>query len=106
VASFFSNSLREQSSYYAEDASYVRLKNFEIGYRFEELRFIKSIGLQSARIYANGSNLWTWAYGGLGERYPGVDPEDRSLVPGGGQPSNTEPYPRVMVINFGVNVNF
>lgn len=105
VASSVSD-LRLQSSYYAEDASYIRLKNFEIGYLFDNLQFVKNLGIESARIYANGSNLWTWAYGGLGDRYPGVDPEDRSLVPGGGQPSNTEPYPRVMVLNLGINVNF
>lgn len=105
VASSVSD-LRLKSNFYAEDASYVRLKNFEIGYRLDNLRFMETVGIQSSRIYANGSNLWTWTYGGLGERFPGVDPEDRSLVPGGGQPSNTEPYPRVMVINLGINVNF
>lgn len=96
----------QKSSYFAENASYVRLKNAEIGYRFEDLALIKKVGMESARVYVNGSNLFTWAYGGMGERYPGVDPEDRSLAGGSGQPSNTEPYPRIMVVNFGVNLSF
>ncbi|MCF6332780.1 MAG: SusC/RagA family TonB-linked outer membrane protein [Draconibacterium sp.] len=94
-----------KSSYFAEDASYVRLKNAEVGYRFDGLAFMKRIGLESARVYLNGSNLWTWAYGGLGKRFPGVDPEDRSLI-SGEQPTNTEPYPRIMVVNLGLNLNF
>lgn len=89
-----------RSTYYHMDGSYVRLRNLEIGYRFDKLRFMKAIGLSSARVYFTGSNLWTWSL--IAKRFPGVDPEDRISAEIG----NTEPYPRVAVYNVGFNVNF
>lgn len=87
------------SNYYAEDASYVRLKNAEIGYRFaESLPIMKRLGVKIARVYLNGSNLLTWTYRGLNKRYPGLDPEQQSLF--------SENYPLIMVVNFGVSIEF
>jgi len=84
-----------------KDASYIRIRNLEIGYRLENIRFMKELGLNSARVYFNGSNLLTWAPA-MQNMYPGVDPEDRISAEIG----NTEPYPRVAVFNFGININF
>lgn len=92
-------------NYFAEDASYIRLKNAEIGYRFDGLPFMKKIGLESSRIYINGSNLWTWAYAGLEKRYPGIDPEDRAMINMDDDYSKSV-YPRVAIINIGLNLNF
>ena len=82
------------SSLWLENASYLRLKNVEIGYTFKEnpnRKFIKS-----ARIYINGTNLYTWH-----NLFPGEDPEIPSFDDGG-----HEPYPTTMTLNLGVNIKF
>ncbi|WP_020601677.1 SusC/RagA family TonB-linked outer membrane protein [Spirosoma spitsbergense] len=83
------------SSFYLANASYVRLKNVELGYTING-DFLKKIGMSSARIYVNSNNLITWSH-----MYKGVDPEN---TPTGDV--NTEPYPLVRTINAGLNVNF
>ena len=46
------------SSYWLKDASYLRLKNIELGYNLPE-GFTKLIKINSARVYLNGQNLFT-----------------------------------------------
>jgi TonB-linked SusC/RagA family outer membrane protein len=82
------------STYWLEDASYVRLKNAEIGYTLSG-KTLKKIGLSSVRIYMNGNNLITWCH-----LFPGEDPE----YPTG--EANSEPYPVTRVYNMGLNINF
>jgi TonB-linked SusC/RagA family outer membrane protein len=79
------------STYWLEDASYLRLKNAEIGYTFRG-NLLKQIGVGSLRLYLNGNNLLTWC-----RLLPGQDPEYKSY---------DESYPVTRVINFGLNVNF
>ncbi|MCF0054789.1 SusC/RagA family TonB-linked outer membrane protein [Dyadobacter sp. CY356] len=83
------------SSYWLADASYVRIKNAEIGYRFDQ-GILKKLGMSSCRIYVNANNLFTWK-----KMYPGIDPENTSTGD-----TNTEPYPLVRTINAGLNLNF
>jgi len=46
---------------YHYDASYLRLKNVEIGYTFtEKHNWMKSIGMKSLKLYVNGNNLWLY----------------------------------------------
>ncbi|MDR0507573.1 MAG: TonB-dependent receptor [Dysgonamonadaceae bacterium] len=82
------------STYWLEDASYVRLKNAEIGYTFRS-GALKKVGIGSVRLYANGSNLITWC-----DMFPGEDPE----FPIG--ENNSEPYPLTRIFNLGLNVSF
>ncbi len=82
------------STYWIRDASYVRLKNVEIGYNLPT-PFLSKIGLSATRVYVNANNLLTWS-----TVFPGVDPE---LPPGVG---NDEPYPLTRTINFGLNLRF
>jgi hypothetical protein len=42
------------------DASYVRLKNVEIAYTFDNQKWLKSMGMKSLRLYLNGDNLWLY----------------------------------------------
>jgi len=79
------------SSFWLEDASYLRIKNVELAYRFGNARF-KSLGINSIRVYINGQNLHTWT----AMRY--FDPES----PGGGQGF----YPLMRVFNVGLSVTF
>jgi len=84
----------QSSTFMVQDASYLRLKNAEIGYTFKHSALAK-IRASSLRLYINGNNLITWH--GL---YPGEDPEQ---VPRGG---DWAPYPNTRVINFGFNIKF
>jgi hypothetical protein len=85
------------STFWVRDASYLRLKNLEIGYTLNG-GLLKKCGLSSARIYVNGSNLYTWT----NNFWPGVDPEVPDYVVN----SNREPYPVTKTYNFGLNVKF
>jgi TonB-linked SusC/RagA family outer membrane protein len=82
------------SSYWIRDASYVRLKNVEIGYNLPKA-FLSRIGLSATRLYVNSNNLLTWS-----SVFPGVDPELPTGV------TNEEPYPLTRTINVGLNLKF
>lgn len=82
------------SSFFLKDASYIRLKNIEIGYSFRKVAITKKATLASVRIYANGMNLITWDK--MGNNY--FDPE----APSGKGFS----YPQLKVFNIGVSTDF
>lgn len=78
------------------DASYLRLKTLEIGYRVNPM-FLRKAGIKSARVFFNGGNLLTICNPLL--KY--VDPEstDSSWSAGGY-------YQLSRTFNFGFNLNF
>lgn len=82
------------STFLLADASYLRLKNAEIGYTFDS-NLLKRIGISNCRIYINGNNLYTWM--GL---FPGIDPE-QGLIGGDGSY-----YPMTRTFNTGINLQF
>ncbi|MFN3379333.1 MAG: SusC/RagA family TonB-linked outer membrane protein, partial [Runella zeae] len=63
-----SNPNHEGSSYWLADASYLRIKNSEIGYKFSD-GILKKLGISSCRVYVNANNLFTWK-----KMLPGIDP--------------------------------
>ncbi|MEO7983284.1 MAG: TonB-dependent receptor [Bacteroidota bacterium] len=79
------------STFWLNDASFVRLKNVELGYTLGG-NWMSRAKLQSARIYVNAFNLFTIT------RVKDYDPEGNS---GSGQF-----YPQQRIINLGVNVRF
>lgn len=79
------------SDVWIQDATYIRLKNLEIGYTFDPSLF-KRLGVSSLRVYANGYDLLTFS-----KIHKTIDPE----APGGDQN-----YPLIQIYNFGLNVNF
>jgi len=85
-------------SYYIEDGDYVKLNNVTLGYNLDvkKLKFINS-----ARIYASGSNLATIT------NYKGIDPE-LSLGDGGLTAGNDsrDKYPTTRTFTLGINLNF
>ena len=85
----------QSSTFMMQDASYLRLKNAEIGYRFKN-DFLKRFTISSCRIYVNGNNLWTWS--GM---FPGFDPEQ--LASAGG---SFQYYPLTRTFNLGINLQF
>ena len=66
------------SSVFIEDASYIRLKNIEVGYTFNT----KKLGVKNLRLYASGQNVLT------GTDYTGLDPESNSLIDKGTYPQS------------------
>jgi TonB-linked SusC/RagA family outer membrane protein len=82
----------QYSSYWQQDASYVRLKNIEVAYKFN-LRFLKDSGINNLRVFANGQNLYTLT------KMRFYDPEIAANTSGG-------IYPMMRVFNFGFNVQF
>lgn len=58
------------SSYYVEDASFLKLKNLQIGYTFPvQKMFGEKTGISKLRVYFGASNLFTIT------KYTGLDPE-------------------------------
>jgi len=87
------------SSYYTEDASFLRLKNVTLGYNLNNAAALKKIGISALRFYVTGTNLQTWT------NYSGFDPEVNSysaLLPGVDNIS----YPRERSFIFGLNLKF
>ncbi|MCM1177899.1 MAG: TonB-dependent receptor [Clostridium sp.] len=82
-----------------EDASFLRLKNVQLGYNFPA-KLLRRMKISSMRIYVSGQNLWTWT------RYTGFDPEvstrNSSLTRG----FDYSAYPRTTSYTFGVKVTF
>ena len=89
---------QSSSSYYVEDASYIRLQSLSLGYSFDD-DILKILNLISARFYVTGNNLFTWT------KYSGFDPELNSgqkLLSG----VDRIIYPRSKSILIGFNVTF
>jgi len=57
-----------QSDFYVEDGSFLRLRNFQIGYTLPD-RLLNRINVQAIRVYFSGNNLVTLT------NYRGFDPE-------------------------------
>ncbi|MEO6722274.1 MAG: TonB-dependent receptor [Ferruginibacter sp.] len=64
------------SSVFVEDASYLRLKNIELGYTFQT----KGGAFKNIRLYISGQNVFTKT------DYTGLDPESTSLLDQGTYP--------------------
>lgn len=79
------------SDLYLIDASYLRLKNIEIGYNFQ-FPFMKKMKLNDFRMYANGYNLLTLS------GFKWGDPESRQ--------SDRPNYPLTRVFNIGLKLGF
>lgn len=84
--------LARPSTFWLENASYLRLKNVNVGYTFSS-EILGSMGLQSARIFFSGDNLMTFT------PFPGLDPERAGS-------GNFVRYPQNKVYSFGVNIEF
>lgn len=47
------------STFWMRDASFIRLKNIELGYNFSK-NVLSKLGIQDLRIYLQGNNLYVW----------------------------------------------
>jgi TonB-linked SusC/RagA family outer membrane protein len=82
----------QQSSFWMKDASYLRLKNVQVGYNLPK-SVIKSLKISQARIYINGQNLFT-----IDKFWDGFDVE----TPVG---TGTN-YPMVKTYSIGLDLKF
>jgi len=87
---------------YLQDASYLRLKNLQVGYALPE-RFIAPVGADRVRVYFSGENMWERT----GLRMP-TDPE--LLMPSEGGPPDERPngqkYPIQRSYSVGLDIQF
>ncbi|REA57427.1 hypothetical protein DSL64_24040 [Dyadobacter luteus] len=90
----------QMSEFNMYSASFVRLKNLELGYTLPKGLFSK-IGLTNVRVYTNAFNLLTFS------KVSFMDPEGRA---DGNDPNSTRTdanyYPQLRVFNAGVNLSF
>ena len=82
------------NTFWMFDRSYMRMKNLQIGYTLPQ-HILENTFIQSLRIYANGSNLFTVT------DFPYLDPE---RPPGADRGTNS--YPNLRIISGGLNINF
>lgn len=78
------------SELWLQDASYIRVKNIELAYRFKNIN-LKALKISSLRVFLNAQNLFTFTK----MRY--FDPE----APSG----NGAFYPQMRIFNGGLSVN-
>ncbi len=94
------NAETQPNSYFVEDASFLRLKNLQVGYTFDN-NITSSIGLDMLRLYVQGTNLFTIT------DYTGLDPEvisndNLSLGIDGPNPV----FPLAQIFTVGINTKF
>ncbi|MCF8380100.1 MAG: TonB-dependent receptor [Bacteroidales bacterium] len=84
------------SDFWYVPATYLRLKNLEIGYNFPKT-VLSKFGFNQFRIFFNGTNLATFT----NDRLKEIDPETWE-----GPYSASLTYPLLRAYNFGVNLKF
>ncbi len=81
-----------QNSFWLQNASYVRMKDLQLGYNVPRSALAK-VGITACRIYYSGQNLFT-----ISGMIDGFDPE----MPSG----RGNGYPQTIVNSLGVNITF
>lgn len=80
------------------DGSYIRLKNAEVAYTFDQ-KWVKRAGMSSLRVFVNGNNLYVWT------KMP--DDRESNFQSSGGQGWAAQgAYPTVKRFNLGANIRF
>lgn len=85
------NDFESNTTRFLESGDFLRLRNITLGYSLPS-EFLQQVKLNSARIFIQGQNLYTW------HKFKGYDPEVATGDLLGAQ------YPQLRVITFGVNV--
>ncbi|NDV84599.1 TonB-dependent receptor [Bacteroides sp. 51] len=86
------NNNAKRSTFWTRDASFIRLKNVELGYTFPK-RWVDNMRLQNLRVYVSGVNLLTWA-------------ADMRLYDPELGTTDGRKYPPSRIFNLGLNINF
>ena len=93
------NGMFVYSSRVVEDGSFLRLRNFTIGYTLPR-KVLRKMHFDDMRVYVSGENLFTLT------KYSGPDPEvstrNTVLTPG----FDWSAYPRALSVTAGVSFTF
>ncbi|TKK65834.1 TonB-dependent receptor [Ilyomonas limi] len=81
------------STYFLKDASFLRLKNVQLGYTLPASIMSKA-GIKNLRVFVSADNVFT------ASKFPGLDPERTSFS------STYVSYPQNRTITFGASVQF
>ncbi|WP_202621847.1 SusC/RagA family TonB-linked outer membrane protein [Pontibacter russatus] len=84
--------ISRNSTYFLQDATYLRLKNLTIGYTLPG-SLTQRISVKRLRLYVSGDNIWTIT------DYPGLDPERADN-------GNFLNYPQNKIYSAGLNIQF
>lgn len=88
------------SDLFVNDASFVRLKNMQLGYNFGNLSFLRDYGIDNARIFVSAQNLLTLT------KYKGLEPEIGAVAGPSAVGIDYGFYPSARIFQFGFNVIF
>jgi TonB-linked SusC/RagA family outer membrane protein len=83
------NANREETTFWLDDLSYLRVKNIQIGYNVPNV-LLKKIGLSSFRVFASTENLATIT------KFRGLDPEKAG--------NKSDAYPLNKSYSVGINI--
>lgn len=89
------NTNLQVSDYWIRDASFLRVKNIQIGYTFPK-KMTQKIGIENLRMYMSGQNICSFSH-----FYKGWDPENE--IGTGDAPSF---YPITAIYSLGINMKF
>ena len=92
------NAETQPNSYFVEDASFLRLRNLQIGYTFPD-NIASKVGMDLLRLYVQGTNLFTIT------NYDGFDPEvisNDNLSLG----IDFQTFPVAQIFTLGLNTKF
>lgn len=89
------NTNLQVSDYWVRNASFLRMKNLQVGYTLPK-NVVNKIGIENLRVFISGQNLLTF-----NSFYKGWDPENE--IGTGDAPSY---YPINRIYSFGLNVKF
>jgi TonB-linked SusC/RagA family outer membrane protein len=95
---------KQPSDRFLEDGSYLRLKNVQLGYTFNE-KLLSAVHVSSVRIYASVQNLLTFT------KYTGLDPEqgtNSNSLGDGVRATGIDfgTYPSARTFTVGINAGF
>ncbi|WP_439183334.1 SusC/RagA family TonB-linked outer membrane protein [Carboxylicivirga taeanensis] len=88
---------RHVNDYYMQDASYIRLKNVQVGFNLPKTNFMSKY-IQKGRIYFSAENLWTYTNLMI------LDPE--AIGNGADEYGSGKTYPMYATFAVGLSVTF
>jgi len=94
---------KPQTNYNIEDASFIALRNLNIGYTFSS-KSLKKLKLDKLRLYASAANLWYQFASGYSSFNPEADNGFTNDPLRKGYQRGAVPLART--VTFGINVNF
>lgn len=93
---YYTNKNRETQTRFLQDASYLRLKNLQIGYTLPQ-SFTRKFACEKFRIYFSAENLCTWT-----KMSKVIDPESLEVS----SMKSGSSYPIAKTYSFGVSLDF